>query len=93
MAHKVYATFSEDGTIEELKPLSWEQRKRLPKSSFVFPEKAPGPGSYPIPDRKRAANAIVRARQFGSPEVQKKVIAKVCRKFPDLPTCKKRKKK
>lgn len=39
-------------------PLSTKQRKSVPKSDFVFPDKAPGPGSYPIPDRSHAANAL-----------------------------------
>lgn len=42
------------------------QRAMLPKSDFVFPDKAPGPGSYPIPDRTHAEDALARAA--GKPE-------------------------
>jgi hypothetical protein len=31
------------------------ERKALPKSDFVFPDRAPGPGSYPVPDEVRRA--------------------------------------
>lgn len=36
-------------------------RKALDKSQFAIPEKAPGPGSYPIQDRAHAANALARS--------------------------------
>lgn len=38
--------------------LTMAQRQALPRSDFVFPDRAPGPGSYPIPDRKHALIAI-----------------------------------
>ncbi len=34
--------------------LTSKQRESLPKSDFVFPEKAPGHGSYPINDKTHA---------------------------------------
>lgn len=34
--------------------LTAKQRRELPKSDFAFPEKAPGSGSYPIPDAVHA---------------------------------------
>lgn len=37
--------------------LSMAQRRALPKSAFAVPSKAPGPGSYPIPDKQHAAVA------------------------------------
>ncbi len=43
--------------------LSAAQRKRIPKSQFGVPSKAPASGSYPMPDRSHAANAKARARQ------------------------------
>ena len=57
-------------------------RKRLPSSSFALPGKGEGKngkgsGSYPIPDRSHAANAL--ARSSGKPEaaaVRRKVMAK-----------------
>lgn len=64
--------------------LSEEQRARLPKSDFVFPDKAPGSGSYPIPDERHARNALARVEQHGSPAERRKVIAAVSRKFPDI---------
>lgn len=60
-----------------LADLTTKDRKALPKSSFVFPEKAPGSGSYPIPDIEHARNAL--ARSSGKPEegaVKKAVYAR-----------------
>jgi hypothetical protein len=37
--------------------LTMAQRRKLPKSAFAVPSKAPGPGSFPIPDRKHAIAA------------------------------------
>ena len=51
-------------------------RKKLPKSDFAVPSKAPGPGSYPINDKAHAVNAKARAAQFASPAVKAKVDAK-----------------
>lgn len=65
--------------------LTTQQRKNLSKSSFVFPDKAPGSGSYPIHDRTHAANALSRAS--GKPEYAA-VKRKVCSRYPDLPACK-----
>lgn len=64
--------------------LSTQQRKNLPKSSFVFPDKAPDSGSYPIHDRAHAANALARSK--GKPEAAA-VKRKVCSRYPDLPGC------
>ncbi len=64
--------------------LTTQQRKRLPTSSFVVPAKAPGPGSFPIPDRAHARNALARASQFGSPKVQAAVKRKVQAKFSTI---------
>ncbi len=69
----------------EAAPLDTSQRKSLPKSAFVFPGKAPGPGSYPIHDRAHAANAL--SRSSGKPE-EGAVKRAVCSKFSDLPACK-----
>ncbi|MDE2098596.1 MAG: hypothetical protein KGL39_15180 [Patescibacteria group bacterium] len=38
--------------------LTMAQRRGLPASAYVFPERAPGPGSYPIPNRAHAVIAI-----------------------------------
>lgn len=37
--------------------LTMAQRRAIPKSAFAVPEKAPGPGSYPMPDKQHAAIA------------------------------------
>jgi hypothetical protein len=68
----------------EAAPLTTQQRKNLPKSDFVFPDKAPGPGSYPIQDRKRGGNAL--SRSSGKPE-EATVKRVVCRRYPTLPDC------
>jgi hypothetical protein len=66
--------------------LSSGQRKRLPSSSFALPGKGEGPqgkgsGSYPIPDKSHARNAL--ARSAGKP-VAAAVRAKVKAKFPGI---------
>jgi hypothetical protein len=38
--------------------LSTAQRAALPRSEFVFPDRAPGHGAYPIPDRAHAIAAL-----------------------------------
>lgn len=59
--------------------LSAGQRRGLSSSAFVFPDKAPGPGSFPIPDR---AHAIAALRMCGRvPGSCAAVKAAVCRKF------------
>jgi hypothetical protein len=60
------------------------QRKRLASSSFAIPSKAPGSGSYPIPDRSHAANALSRVAQHGSPAEKAQVRAAVRRKYPGM---------
>jgi hypothetical protein len=60
--------------------LTTAQRKALPKSAFAVPSKAPGPGSYPMPDKAHAANAKARASQFGSSST-KAVVSKKATKF------------
>lgn len=58
--------------------LDMKQRRALNSDDFVFPEKAPGPGSYPIPDRGHAQDALMLAK--GKPE-EAEVRSKVCAKF------------
>ena len=41
------------------------QRRALPKSDFAVPSKAPGPGSYPIPDKNHAKAAKSLGARFG----------------------------
>lgn len=56
-------------------------RKKLPKSAFVFPEKAPGSGSYPIHNLAHAVVALGRSK--GKPE-QGAVRSAVHSKYPNL---------
>ena len=56
--------------------LTAAQRKALPKSAFLVPSKAPGPGSYPVPDKAHAKNAMARAKQNGGPVAKAKAKAK-----------------
>jgi hypothetical protein len=61
--------------------LSTQQRKNLPKSDFAIPSKAPGPGSYPIPDKSHAINALQRSA--GTPQ-EGTVRRAIQEKFPGL---------
>lgn len=61
--------------------LTAADRKRIPKADFAVPSKAPGSGSFPIPDKDHARNALARAS--GKP-VQGQVDAAVHRKFPSV---------
>lgn len=63
-------------------------RKRIPNSRFGVPSKAPGSGSYPMPDRSHAINA--EARASGKP-VEAQVDAKARRLYPGLGKTKKKK--
>ena len=56
--------------------LDAQSRKHIKKALFGLPEKAPGSGSYPMPDRAHAANAKARAAQFASPKERKRIDAK-----------------
>lgn len=59
--------------------LTAKTRNALPASSFA------GPGrSYPIEDASHARNALARAAQHASPELQAKIKAKVKRRFPNI---------
>lgn len=64
--------------------LTAAQRKRIPKSSFAIPSKAPGSGSYPINDPSHARNALARVSQFGTPAEKAAVRAKVHAKYPNM---------
>ena len=69
--------------------LTYQQRKKMPKSSFVFPgEKTKGnpagKGAYPIPDIAHARNALARVAANGTPAEQAAVKAAVYAKYPQL---------
>ncbi len=61
--------------------LTSADRKSLPKQDFAVPSKAPKSGSFPIPDKSHAQNAL--ARSAGKP-VAGQVKAAVKRKFPNM---------
>ncbi len=64
--------------------LSYQQRKSLPRSEYAIPERAPGPGSYPIPDRAHARNALARVSAYGTPQEKRRVRMAVARRFPEV---------
>lgn len=64
--------------------LTWRHRERLPRSAFAIPERAPAPGSYPIPDAVHARNALARVAQDGTPAERARVRAAVHRRFPGI---------
>jgi hypothetical protein len=55
------------------------QRNKLPAAAFAGPDR-----SYPIEDASHARNALARASQHASPELQAKIKAKVRRKYPNI---------
>jgi hypothetical protein len=60
--------------------LDMQQRRALSPNDYVFPDKAPGPGSYPIPDRGHAEAALRLAGRDG-PEVEAAVRRAVCARY------------
>lgn len=69
--------------------LTTKERKKLPEKSFALPGKGEGPhgrgaGSYPIPDKAHARNALARVSQHGTPAEKATVRAKVRAKFPAI---------
>ena len=65
----------------KLAKLTTNARKHISKSKFGVPAKAPGGGSYPMPDRSHAVNAMARAS--GKP-VEARVRAKAHKLYPGL---------
>lgn len=72
-----------------LAELTTRARKKLKKSKFAIPEKSPGSGSYPIPDRAHAQNALARVSQHGTPAEKARVRKAVKRKYPSMGKAKK----
>lgn len=60
--------------------LTMAERKALPKSDFAVPSRAPGAGSYPIPDKQHAIVAKGLAGMHGGPIAA--VDKKAKQKFP-----------
>lgn len=77
------ATSIFDRIITE-KELTTRGRKQIDPENFAVPEKAPGPGSYPIHDLAHARNALARVSTFGSPAEKAKVEKAVYKKYPAL---------
>ncbi len=79
------------------KRLTAAQRKKLPKSSFANKSKAGSakgkakPGSYPIPDKKHAIQALRMVAAHGDSATKARVRAAVYKKFPELKKKKKKK--
>ena len=64
--------------------LTWQARKHIAKSNFAFPNKAPGPGSYPIHDVAHARAALHYVSVHGTPAEREAVRRKVYNKYPQL---------
>ena len=64
--------------------LTYRERKRLSKETFAIPSKAPGGGSYPVPDKAHARSALQRVHQYGNAQEHAAVHRKVGQKFPEL---------
>jgi len=60
--------------------LSYQHRKELPKSDFVYPAER----KYPIMDENHARNALARVSQFGSESEKARVRAAVHHKYPHI---------
>jgi hypothetical protein len=66
--------------------LTSKARRRLKSTSFAVPEER----KYPIEDRAHAINALARVTQYGTTEEKRKVRAAVRKKYPSLPSSKKK---
>jgi len=69
--------------------LTTKERQKLPKRDFALPgrgegKKGAGAGSYPIPDKSHARNALARVSQHGTAGEKATVRAAVKRKFPSI---------
>lgn len=70
--------------------LSYKERQKLPDSSFAIIKRNPDGSKerdYPIHNRLHGSNALSRVSAFGTPEEKTVVKRKVCRRYPDLPSC------
>lgn len=67
--------------------ITYQQRKRLPSSDFVFPKKR----KYLIKDASHARNALSRVAAHGTPFQKARVRAVVHKRFPGIKISRKRK--
>lgn len=59
--------------------LTTKQRNALPDSAFAGPNR-----TYPVNDPSHARNALSRAAQNASSSLEKKIDARVHRKYPSI---------
>ena len=64
--------------------LTAADRRGLKPSQFAIPEKAPGSGSYPLPDAAHGRSALQLVGANGTPAEKARVRAEVKRKFPEI---------
>ncbi len=62
--------------------LSAAARRSLPQDDFALPGRR-----YPVEDKAHARDALSRVSANGTAEEKSRVRAKVCRKFPGMPSC------
>lgn len=67
--------------------LTSKGRKRIKTKNFALKKQK----KYPIHDRAHARNALARVSRHGTPSQKRRVRAAVCRKYPGMGSCKKRK--
>jgi hypothetical protein len=72
-----------DAVLTE-KELTTTAREHIAPENFAIPEKAPGSGSYPIPDLAHGRNALARVSANGTAEEKERVQRAVYAKFPVL---------
>ena len=60
--------------------LTAAKRRRLRKTSFVYPSRR----AYPINDRAHARAALARVAQHGTPAQKRKVRAAVHKRYPTM---------
>lgn len=73
--------------------LSAADRDKLPDSAFAIVKTVDGKKvrQYPIDTRARAADALSRVSQFGTPADKETVQSAVCKAYPDMGICAARK--
>lgn len=64
--------------------LSAADRRALPKSDFLVPSKAPGPGSYPVPDAAHRRAAVGLAGMHHGKAGAAKIRGKIHKKFGNM---------
>jgi hypothetical protein len=63
--------------------LTAAQRRRLPKSDYAVPSKAPKSGSYPINDKAHARSAL-RLIGHASSDEQRAIRRKIAQRYPSI---------